>query len=80
MATTVLNFYAKKKSGEILTRQISWWEAVIDHPNRMKRQRKYSISIRNQYLYFLLGEVSDSLALALWRTLAHQISAGNIIQ
>jgi len=26
------------------TRQISWWESVIDHPIRMKRQMKYSMS------------------------------------
>jgi len=25
-------------------RQISWWESVTDHPTRLRRQMKYSIS------------------------------------
>ncbi|KAM9590845.1 uncharacterized protein ACIBXB_005894 [Morphnus guianensis] len=41
--------------GERPTRQISWWESVIDHPNRMKRQ----------IFYKQLGGVSQSLALVL---------------
>lgn len=26
-------------------RQMSWWESVIGHPTRMKKQANYSISI-----------------------------------
>lgn len=51
----------------------------MDHLNRMKRQRRYSNSIRNKYFYFLL-EVSESLVLVLWRSLAYHISAGNKMQ
>jgi len=43
MVMKVSSVYGKESGGRP-TRQIPWWESVIHHPTRMKRQMKYSIS------------------------------------
>lgn len=40
MGLSVYGYESRGKS----TRQISWWEPVIDHTTRMKKQMKYSVS------------------------------------
>jgi len=34
----------RQESRERLTKQISWWESVTDHPTVMNSQMKYAIS------------------------------------
>lgn len=49
MGTIGLSLYVTESGGRP-KRQMSQWESVIDHPMRIKRQIKYSISVSEKVL------------------------------
>lgn len=66
-----LSIYGKESEGSP-RRQISWWESVINFPNKIKGQMKYSVSISEQS--------QNCYPLFSWGTSAYWMSARNIIQ